>query len=69
MTQKEPTTLLVRCTAVFNRDSHYKGYDRNQVANKSTNARTDKTTGNFSMCHFYHKHYTLCHPGKQIETK
>ena len=26
--QKEPTTLLWRCTTVANRDIHYEGYDR-----------------------------------------
>ena len=39
MTQKEPTSLLGRCTTVLNWDSHYEEYDRNQVVNKSTNEK------------------------------
>ena len=65
MTQKEPTTLLGRCTTVANRDSHYKGYDRHQAANKSANTGTNKTTINSTTLHLNSKCHMIHYPSKQ----
>ena len=69
MNQKEPTALLGGCTTVVSRDSHYKGYERNYIVNKSTVIRTEKTPGNFSTHHFHPKGYMICHPSEKAETK
>ena len=69
MTQEKPTTLLGRCTTMVNRDSHNKGYMRNQATNKPTDARKDKTTGNFSTHHLHPEHYMIHHPSEYTETK
>ena len=69
MTQKEPTTLPGRCTTVATRDNHYEGYKGNQVVNKSTNTRPNKTIINFSTHHLHAMHHVICHPSKQTEAK
>ena len=69
MAQKEPLTLIGRCTMLANRDSHYKGYNRNKAVSKFTNTKTDTMTGNPRTCHFHFKHYQKCYSGKQTEDK
>ena len=51
------------------RDIHYKGYDKNRVVNKSTNATTDKTIRNIITHHLHYKHLMIHHPSKQTEVK
>ena len=64
MTQEEPTTFLGRCATMVNRDSYNEKYEGNQAANKPTDARTDKTTRNFSIHHLYQECYMICHPSE-----
>ena len=48
MTQKEPTTLVGRCTTLANGDGHYKRCNRNQVASEFTTLGLNFDTESYS---------------------
>ena len=69
MTKGEPTTFLGRHTTLANGDSHYKGYNGNQVVSEFINTRTNTTARNLSTHHFHLKNHKIHHPDKQIKAK